>query len=224
MAIGERIRHIRKLRKMTQRQLGTAVGFEEKTADVRMAQYESGSRCPKADLTEALAAELNVSPRALALPDMESSLGMLHTLFAAEDIYGLSVNGIGGKIVLHIDPKASDKARELSAYVSEWYEAKKKLVNGEISEEEYNEWRYNFPNDGRELKNDFDIVRTKQKAKPKRNSADEKKPEPEKQTEGKKEPKIKTPTRTVDDILAQLRANLDLMKSTQFDGDDEDEE
>ena len=42
MAIGERIRFIRNLRGMTQKWLGQAVGFPPKTADVRMAQYESG--------------------------------------------------------------------------------------------------------------------------------------------------------------------------------------
>ena len=47
MAIGERIRFIRNLRGMTQKYLGTAIGFTEKTADVRMAQYESGSRTDK---------------------------------------------------------------------------------------------------------------------------------------------------------------------------------
>ena len=49
MAIGERIRFIRNLRGMTQKWLGQAVGFPPKTADVRMAQYESGSRTPKED-------------------------------------------------------------------------------------------------------------------------------------------------------------------------------
>lgn len=42
MAIGERIRFFRNLRGMTQKYLGTVVGFPEKTADIRMAQYESG--------------------------------------------------------------------------------------------------------------------------------------------------------------------------------------
>ena len=55
MAIGERIRFIRNLRGMTQKYLGMAAGFDEKTADVRMAQYESGTRTPKADLTKTLA-------------------------------------------------------------------------------------------------------------------------------------------------------------------------
>ena len=44
MAIGERIRFFRNLRGMTQKYLGTVVGFPEKTADIRMAQYESGTK------------------------------------------------------------------------------------------------------------------------------------------------------------------------------------
>ena len=53
MAIGERIRFFRILRGMTQKHLGMTVGFPEKSADVRLAQYENGSRSPKADLTAA---------------------------------------------------------------------------------------------------------------------------------------------------------------------------
>ena len=51
MAIGERIHFFRLLRGMTQKYLGMALGFPEKSADVRLAQYETGSRTPKADLT-----------------------------------------------------------------------------------------------------------------------------------------------------------------------------
>ena len=54
MAIGERIHFFRLLRGMTQKYLGMALGFPEKSADVRLAQYETGSRTPKADLTVAL--------------------------------------------------------------------------------------------------------------------------------------------------------------------------
>ena len=72
MAIGERIRFIRNLRGMTQKWLGQAVGFPQKTADIRMAQYESGSRTPKEDLVKALANVLEVSPLALRIPDIDS--------------------------------------------------------------------------------------------------------------------------------------------------------
>lgn len=54
MAIGERIHFLRNLRGMTQKYLGQAVGFPGKTADVRMAQYESGTWTPKSDLIKFL--------------------------------------------------------------------------------------------------------------------------------------------------------------------------
>jgi transcriptional regulator with XRE-family HTH domain len=98
MAIGERIRFIRNLRGMTQRRLGAMVGFDEKTADVRMAQYESGTRTPKEKLTADIARALEVSPHALAVPDIDSYTGLLHTLFALEDLYGLAIGSIDDEL------------------------------------------------------------------------------------------------------------------------------
>ena len=64
--IGDKIHRIRDFRGMTQKQLGMAVGFDEKSADVRIAQYESGTRTPKQALVELLAEALDVNPRFLA--------------------------------------------------------------------------------------------------------------------------------------------------------------
>ena len=47
MAIGQRIKYFRNLKGMTQKELGLAVGFTDKTSDVRIAQYESEARVPK---------------------------------------------------------------------------------------------------------------------------------------------------------------------------------
>ena len=80
MAIGERIHFFRILRGMTQKYLGMALGFPEKSADVRLAQYENSSRTPKADVTAALAEVLDVSPKALDVPDIDSYTGLMHTL------------------------------------------------------------------------------------------------------------------------------------------------
>ena len=85
MAIGERIHFFRIMRGMTQKYLGMTVGFPEKSADVRLAQYETGSRRPKAELTAALAQILGVSPQALDIPDIDSYIGLMHTLFTLED-------------------------------------------------------------------------------------------------------------------------------------------
>lgn len=103
MAIGERIRFFRNLKGMTQKFLGVKVGFPEKTADIRLAQYESGTRTPKSDLTEALADALGVSTMALNVPDIDTDLGFMHTLFALEDIYGLKIDKLDDEICIRLD-------------------------------------------------------------------------------------------------------------------------
>ena len=145
MAIGERIRFFRNLRGMTQKYLGTVVGFPEKTADIRMAQYESGSRTPKADLTESLAGVLGVSPLALSVPDIDSYLGLMHTLFALEDRYGLTIEKGENGVSMRVDPRKGKDATELSEMLNAWAEQAEKYHNGDISRDDYDKWRYNYP-------------------------------------------------------------------------------
>ena len=145
MAIGERIRFFRNLRGMTQKYLGTVVGFPEKTADIRMAQYESCSRTPKADLIENLAGVLGVSPLALSVPDIDSYLGLMHTLFTLEDRYGLTVEKTENGVSLRVDPRKGKDAAELSEMLSAWAEQAEKYRKGDISREDYDKWRYNYP-------------------------------------------------------------------------------
>ena len=103
MAIGERIHFLRTLRGMTQKYLGVMVGLPEKSADVRLAQYETGARTPKADLTASLANALDVSPQALAVPDIDSYIGLMHTLFTLEDRYRLKIDEADGEVCLKVD-------------------------------------------------------------------------------------------------------------------------
>ena len=121
MAIGERIHFFRTLRGMTQKYLGMALGFPEKSADVRLAQYENGSRTPKADLTAALAQILDVSPHALAVPDIDSYVGLRVDVFQGKD------------------------AARLHEMLCAWGEQAAKLKSGEINKEEYDRWRYRYP-------------------------------------------------------------------------------
>ena len=145
MAIGERIRFFRNLRGMTQKYLGQLVGFPEKTADIRMAQYESGSRTPKADLTENLAGALGVSPLALSVPDIDSYLGLMHTLFTLEDRYGLTVETGENGVSLRVDSRKGKDAAEVSEMLVAWAEQAEKYRNGDINREDYDRWRYNYP-------------------------------------------------------------------------------
>lgn len=82
---GQRIRHYRMLRGMTQKALGIA------TADIRIAQYESGARTPKHALLCMLAEALGVSPSALDVPRIKSHEVLNQLLFALEDEYGLTI-------------------------------------------------------------------------------------------------------------------------------------
>ncbi len=145
MAIGERIRFFRNLKGMTQKYLGIQVGFPEKTADIRMAQYESGSRKPKADLTAALAQVLDVSPQALDVPDIDSQIGLMHTLFTLEDVYGLTVSEADGEVCLKVNKDKGEKAYKLLEMLYAWKEQADKLSAGEISKDDYDRWRYYYP-------------------------------------------------------------------------------
>ena len=103
MAIGKRIRFFRNRKGMTQKQLGEILGFLGKTSDVRMAQYESEARTPKQDLVKEMAHILDVSPRAITVPEIDSYIGLMHTLFALEDMYGLKIGEIDGEVCLRLD-------------------------------------------------------------------------------------------------------------------------
>ena len=145
MAIGERIHFFRILRGMTQKYLGMALGFPEKSADVRLAQYENGSRTPKADVTTALADVLDVSPKALDVPDIDSYSGLMHTFFTLEDRYGLEVCESDGEVHLRVRIQKGRDAAELHRMLAAWGAVAAKLKAGEITQEEYDRWRYRYP-------------------------------------------------------------------------------
>ena len=88
---GQRIRHYRILRGMTQKALGIAAGFPPRTADIRIAQYESGARTPKHALLCTLAEALGVLPSALDIPRIKSRGALAQLLLALADEYGLTV-------------------------------------------------------------------------------------------------------------------------------------
>ncbi|MBQ8653311.1 MAG: helix-turn-helix transcriptional regulator [Clostridia bacterium] len=145
MATGERIKHFRNLRGMTMKYLGQEVGFSESTADVRLAQYESGSRTPKADLIEKLAETLEVSPRALAVPDIDNYIGLAHTLFTLEDRYGIKVGEIDGEVCLRLDKSKGMTYLNMLDILLAWQEQAAKLETGEITKADYDQWRYTYP-------------------------------------------------------------------------------
>ena len=145
MAIGQRIRFFRNRKGLTQKQLGEELGFLGKTSDVRLAQYESEARVPKLDLVKEMATALNVNTRAITVPDIDSYLGLMHTLFALEDMYGIKINEIDGQLCLCIDKSITAPGSSLDTMLCAWNIQSQKLKAGEITKEAYDDWRYNYP-------------------------------------------------------------------------------
>lgn len=131
MSIGERIRFIRNLRDMTKKFLELQVGFSERTADIRMAQYESDSRTPKADLLEQLADVLEVSTEALNVPNINSYTGLMHTLFALEDLYSFKIDRLDSELCIRINKQNGSNFAKMTGLLEPWEEMAQKYRNGE---------------------------------------------------------------------------------------------
>lgn len=161
MAIGKRIKFFRNRKNLTQKQLGEMLGFMGKTSEVRMAQYEAETHMPKDALIKQMAYYLDVSPQALTVPDIDTQIGLMHTLFALEDSYGFKIKEINGEICLSLDNSYASLYRDLSDWQNEFL----KLENHEISKEEYDQWRYTYPEmKVQRLKEQLDHCRTVQNA------------------------------------------------------------
>lgn len=141
----ERIRFFRKLRRMSQKELGVAVGFQQKGADNRIAQYEGGFRTPKPHIISKLAEALQVSPLALSISTVDTFNGLMHFLFALEDEYGFGVYQNEGIACLKVDTCKGENAEQLRQRIFEWQEKAEELHKGKISKEAYDKWRYCYP-------------------------------------------------------------------------------
>ena len=149
MAVGDRIKRVRNFRKMTMKELGMAVGFDESTADVRIAQYENNSRKPKDELLKKIAAALDVNWRSLYDPVDYAAEDIMFSLFELEE------QRIGLRLLDVVDDTDPDFPEKrvgiafnyplLDRFLTEWLQRRRELQAGEITSEEYAEWKLNWP-------------------------------------------------------------------------------
>ena len=79
------------------------------------------------------------------MPDIDSYVGLMHTLFTLEDRYGLKICECDGEIHLRVDVFQGKDAARLHEMLCAWGEQAAKLKSGEISKEDYDRWRYRYP-------------------------------------------------------------------------------
>jgi transcriptional regulator with XRE-family HTH domain len=148
MAVGERIKRIRNLRRMTQKELGLALGFDENTADVRVAQYETGTRTPKEEAIRKIADVLDVNYRSIYEPTLYATEDVMYTLFELDKHYSIRLHEVTDDTDLDYTEKhisVDFQTRLLNEFLAEWLERKKDLADGSISKAEYMEWKFNWP-------------------------------------------------------------------------------
>ena len=140
MTIGNKIKHIRNLRGLTQKEFGRLIGFDENTADVRVAQYESGTRTPKADLLRKMAEVLDVNICYLSEPSLYSAEEIMFSLFELDDNYPVKILDTPNK-----KHSVCFDSVLMDGFLAEWQTRKQELADGTITPEEYLEWKINFP-------------------------------------------------------------------------------
>ena len=149
LSIGERIKKARIFRGMTQKELGIAVGFNEKNADVRIAQYESNTRRPKDNLLYKMADVLDVGFFALYEPRQYNAESIMYSLFDQ----GNDPMRVQLEEVLTTDGLQHPQKRiaiiynydHLDEYLREWKLRREQVLNHTITVKEYTEWVVNWP-------------------------------------------------------------------------------
>ena len=129
-SIGQRLKFVRRFRRLTQKELGLLMGYSEKTADVRIAQYEKNARTPNAETTAKLAEVLKVSPVVFSptiCASREDLLQSMYWLFLMKG--GGDIDRIGADL-----EKARKKRVEWDARVKDLERRYREEENSEIHE------------------------------------------------------------------------------------------
>lgn len=153
MSIGIKLRRLRKMRGYTQKQLGLLVGFSEETADVRITQYETGTRVPKDDMIRKMAEILKVNPDYLMAPAPIDPEEIMRTLFFLDE--NNNINLSSQEVIMEDgteEIRISLTIKGMDYFLKQWYEKQKELKKGLIIQDEYYEWKTNWKVDKNDLK------------------------------------------------------------------------
>jgi len=167
MTIGNKIKFIRNFRGFTQKELGIKIGLDEKSANNRIAQYETNYRVPKKDMLQKMAEILNVNPANFLGATSGSAEDIMLTFFWLDEenrgminLFKLvrnsgKVNASNDTAVRYNDSDVRPAHSPIGMYfdygivnnfMKEWLEMKENLKARRISNNEYIEWKLNWPN------------------------------------------------------------------------------
>ena len=136
MNIGDRILYARKVRGLTQKEVGLEMHYPYRSADIRIAQYERGLRAPNDETIKKLAEALGVSEGALRGPQGYEPEDVMRILFELEDNgYRVDVKRLNNEVVVIIHNET------LTGMLLEWRKAKNRYKMEKYSQKEYLTWK-----------------------------------------------------------------------------------
>lgn len=156
-SLGAKIKRIRELRGLTQKQLGIRCGYSPSTADVRISQYEKNKKIPRKQAMKDIAQALQVDENVFYDADFSSYYALYHILFDLEDFHGLHPVKIDGKFYLEFSGYSISGERINIPFQSDffelWYNKRKQyeITESDSKEEikkkinEYSLWKYEYP-------------------------------------------------------------------------------
>ncbi|NLY09974.1 MAG: helix-turn-helix transcriptional regulator [Tissierellia bacterium] len=139
MISGSKLKELRLLRGLTQKELA----IKSELTDAAIRNYELGNRSPSREQMRKIANALECDISALIDHTPISSFEFMQILFDYE-------------VELKIRPLVEDSTigllshdMNLNDFLIEWDEMRKKHYNGEISDEEFEDWKLSYPKKSR---------------------------------------------------------------------------
>ena len=143
MILSKKLKQIRFFRKLTQKELA----IMSKLTNMAIRNYELGNRSPNKEQLRKIADALNCDISALIDHEPNSIFEIMHIIFDYEKemkFHPLAGNDEPIALLSH-NPHFDD-------FLIEWDETRKKHYDGEISDEEFEDWKLSFPKKSRFLK------------------------------------------------------------------------
>ena len=145
---GLKIRHVRILREMTQKELAEKSSMSESA----IRNYELGNRYPDQTAFEKIAKALKVDISYLQDADPFSTDGALQILFQLEDLYGLHPEIVDDDIHLvfgprpdYASPKPPLEPLRLRIGIAKWQQVHETFADGKMSGYDYFNWKISHP-------------------------------------------------------------------------------
>lgn len=132
MTLGEKIKHYRSVKGLTQKQLGEMAGIHE----VTIRKYEANKISPKRDQLESIASCLGVPLNEFIDLKIVTDSDVLPLLFAIDEVFDIEITSDDNKTF-----KMEFKEPMLNHFLRDWQSIKQLSEIGGVSPDNYELWK-----------------------------------------------------------------------------------